>query len=149
MEQDKFMLSATIILAALAILFAIIGVATPGWPFGNFSLLTCGINCSYDVKAAGALLIIAIIFLFIAGLLAIMFLQRYVQNTNDKIKVATLALLVISVIFIVAAYSCPLYKQSASYYSYHLAVTAGILASLSTMFFTYWLGRRSVFMTIN
>jgi hypothetical protein len=144
MEQNVFMLSATIILGALAALFAIIGVATPGWPFSNNPLFGCGARCSYNSTAAGVLLIIAIVFLVAAGLLTVMFLQKYIASTADRIKAVTLALLVIAVIFIVSAYSCALYNGNANFYSYHLTVTAGILAFLSTMFFTYWLGRVSV-----
>jgi hypothetical protein len=144
MEQNVFMLSATTILGALAALFAIIGVATPGWPYNKNQLLGCGATCDYNYTAAGVLLIIAIVFLIIAGLLAVMFLQRYIASPADRIKALALALLVIAVIFIVSAYSCTLYRQNYNYYSYHLTVTAGILAFLSTIFFTYWIGRTSV-----
>lgn len=144
MEQTTFMLLATIVSAALALLFAIIGVATPGWPSTNTRLFDCS-GCPYNSTAIGVLLIIAIIFLFIAGVVAILFLQRILQRSLDLIKLLVLVLLLISGIFIVAAYSTVFHIKGTNVYSYHLAVTAGVLTFLSALFFSYFMGRTSVY----
>jgi membrane protease YdiL (CAAX protease family) len=141
MEQNVFMLLATAVLGALAILFAIIGVATRAWPIGTIALFNCGNQCDYRHTAAGVLLIIAIVALAIASILTIMFLRRLISHFSDRIKAFVLSLIVLSGILIVTAYSITLPN---AYYSYHLAVTAGILVFLSAISFTYFCGHTSV-----
>jgi len=141
MEQDAFMLLAAAVLGTLATLFAIIGVATRAWTGSNIGLFNLVSNSERNFTAAGVLLIIAIVILAIAILFTVMFLKRLINKSSDKIKFLVLALFILAVIFIVSAYSRAV---AISLYSYHLTVTAGALAFLSTIFFTYWLGRASV-----
>jgi hypothetical protein len=140
MEQNTFTLLTTLVFAAIATLFTILAVALTGWP-GGIQLFNCGNLCPIGYTAAGVLLIIAIIILTVAIVFTVMFWRGLISNSSDKIKGIALALFVISNIFIVAAYSR---ITSPEFYSYHLAVTAGIFTFLSSILFTYWLGRTSV-----
>jgi hypothetical protein len=127
-------------LTAFATLFTILGVALPGWNVGQSSLFNCGIvRCSDNSIAAGALLIIAIVFLVIAIALTIMFARRSTGDTPHIIKGILLALLIIAAIFIVIAYSrvIPPYNS----YSYHLTATASILTFCAALIVAYWFGR--------
>ena len=144
MEQTRATLLATIVLAGLALFFAIIGVATPGW-VDKSRLFNCGESCPNNNISAGALLIIAIIFLFVCVLVAVMILQRFIDSSADLIKFLLLFLLLISGIFIVAAYSSVFLLKDSNNYSYHLSVTAGVLTFVSALFFSYYVGRTSVF----
>lgn len=141
MEQNKVMLLVTAVFGALAILFAIIGVATEGWPSTKTQLFRLGNVGGYNYTAAGVLLIIGIVFTAIAILLAILFLTQFISSSADRIKGLALALLVLAGIFIVAAYSRAVFTD---FYSYHLAVTSGTLVFVSTIFFTYWIGHTSI-----
>lgn len=145
MEQTAFTLLATIASAALALLFAIIGVAAPGW-LGGARLFNCGVSCPNNNIAAGVLLIIAIVFLFLSVVAAVILRLRYAENQADFIKFVVLFLLFIASIFIVAAYSSVYLIKGYKNYSYHLSTTAGVLAFLSTLFFSYYMGRSSVFL---
>jgi putative Mn2+ efflux pump MntP len=139
MEQNTFALLTTLVLAAIATLFTILAVALPGWPLGR--LLNCGIACPSNYIAAGVLLIIAIVLLTVAIAFTVMFWRGLISNSSDKIKGIVLALFVICNIFIVTAYSRVINPEV---YSYHLAAAAGSLTFVSSILFTYWLGRTSV-----
>jgi len=139
MEQNTFALLTTLVLAAVATLFTILAVALPGWPLGR--LLNCVTACPSDYIAAGVLLIIAIILLTVAIAFTVMFWRGLISNSSDKIKGIVLAFFVVSNILIVAAYSRVIIPE---FYSYHLAVTASSLTFVSSILFTYWLGRTSV-----
>ncbi len=138
------MLLAAAVCAALAAIFALIGVATPGWRSGSGSevqLFNCGTQCNYNSIAAGVLLIIAIVILVVSSLIIILFLRKFISNPTDRMKGPLLSSLLIAGIFIVSAYSRPV---DGGYYSYHLSVTAGTMTFFSAIFFTYWVGRNSV-----
>ncbi|CAF0891116.1 unnamed protein product [Adineta steineri] len=143
MEQNSLTLLITIVLAAVGILFTIIGVATPGWGAlsGRVSLFRCGSPCVFNYTAAGVLLLIAILFLVIAIVFTLMFWRGMISNSSDIIKSIVLVLFVVAAIFITVAYSR---ATLSNFYSYHIAVTAGNLVFLSALSFAYWLGRTSV-----
>ncbi|CAF0753554.1 unnamed protein product [Adineta ricciae] len=126
MEQNTFLLLLTSILAAIATIFSIVGVATDGW-FGSSNLFA---NSNTDRTAAGALVIISLI-----------------SNSADKIKSIVLGLLVGASILIIIACSRTIAAAATAIqvkdFSYHLATTSGILAFLSAIVFAHWLGRTS------
>jgi len=141
MEQNVVMLLGSGIFAALAALFSIIAVATPGWSGCHTGIFSCG---KY-YTATGALLIISIIMLTIIFLCIAMFFRGILSNTADKIKIVVVLLLFLSGIFIVSGYSSPLHDGEVSrIYSYHLAVAAGIFTYISTILFTFYAGHTSV-----
>ncbi|CAF1127760.1 unnamed protein product [Adineta steineri] len=140
MEQNSLTLLISIVLAAVGILFTIIGVATPGWA-GSINLFRCGSRCPLNYTAAGVLLLLAILFLVIAIVFTLMFWRGMISNSSDIIKNIVLFLFLLAAIFITVAYSR---AMPSGLYSYHIAVTAGNLVFLSALAFTYWLGRTSV-----
>ena len=142
MEQNVVMLLGSGIFAALAALFSIIAVATPGWSGCHTGIFSCG---KY-YTATGALLIISIIMLTIIFLCIAMFFRGILSNTADKIKIVVVLVLFLSGIFIVSGYSSPLHNKDvfSTIYSYHLAVAAGIFTYISTILFTFYAGHTSV-----
>ncbi|UJR27082.1 hypothetical protein I4U23_008384 [Adineta vaga] len=137
MEQNAFTLLLSSILAGIATILTIIGVSTNGWP-GRQQLFAYHTS---NLTAAGVLLIISIFFLAISIVFMLMFWRGMISNASDKVKSVVLVFLIIASIFIVIAYSRPASKE---FFSYHLSVSGGILAFLSAIIFTYWLGRTSV-----
>ncbi len=139
------MLLAAAVFGALAAIFALIGVATPGWPSSDVSyriqLFNCGGLCKYSYTAAGVLLIIAIVILVISSVIIILFLRKFISNPTDRMKGPLFFFLIIAGVFIVSSYSRAV---DGVYYSYHLSVSAGIMTFFSAIFFTYWVGRNSV-----
>lgn len=144
MEQNVFMLLATIVCGIFAVFFAIIGVATDGWrnPFNDnkTQLFPWGNQLEHNYTATGILLIISIVMTAIATLCTIMFLLEFINNSANRIKAFVLFLFVLSGILIAAAYSRAVATR---FYSYHMSVTAGTLTFLSMIFFTYWIGYNS------
>ena len=143
MEQNTFLLLLTSILAAIATLFSIVAVATNGW-FGSGNLFT---SSNTDRTAAGALLIIGIVFLALSTVLNLMFWRGLISNSADKVKSVVLGLLVGASILIIVAYSRVIATAAVAMqvkdFSYQLATTSGILAFLSAIVFAHWLGRTS------
>jgi hypothetical protein len=133
MEQKVVILLTAAVFGCFAILFTIIGVATPGW--GGRQLLNCGSNCATgSPTGAGILLMIAIVALMIAVIFTLLFARQLFAN-SELIKGIVLALFVFAAIFIIVAYSSVDHKT----YGYRLTVTASILSFLSAIVFTYWL----------
>ncbi|CAF1670758.1 unnamed protein product [Adineta ricciae] len=143
MEQNTFLLLLTSILAAIATIFSIVGVATDGW-FGSSNLFA---NSNTDRTAAGALVIISIVFLTVSNVLNLVFWRGLISNSADKIKSIVLGLLVGASILIIIACSRTIAAAATAIqvkdFSYHLATTSGILAFLSAIVFAHWLGRTS------
>lgn len=100
-------------------------------------------GCKYYI-AAGVLLIFSIILLTGALLLIVMFLRGILKNESGRIKAVVLVLLFIGGIFIISGYSSPQHQPGNNYYSYHLAVAAGIFTYISTIFFAYYAGHTSI-----
>ncbi|CAF1465120.1 unnamed protein product [Adineta ricciae] len=143
MEQNTFLLLLTSILAAIATIFSIVGVATDGW-FSSSNLFA---SSNTDRTAAGALLIISIVLLALSTVLDLMFWRGLISNSADRVKCVVLGLLVSASILIIIAYSRAIAAAAAVIqvkdFSYHLATTSGVLAFLSAVVFAHWLGRTS------
>jgi len=141
MQQNTFMLLATVIFGTVATFFAIIGVASSGWPPNKVALFNWNNRNGFNYASAGVLLVIAIVILIIAILFTILFQREFIKEPSERIKGLLLACFVLAGIFMIAGYSRAVLI---GFYSYHLSVIAGILTFFSAIFFTYWLGRTSV-----
>ena len=136
-EQNSLVLLLSIFLAAVATLLAIIGVSTDGWP-GSKQLFKYHWS---DTTAAGVLLLISIVLLALAALFTVMFWRGIISNAADRMKSLILVFLISAAILITVAYVHPFHAKQ---FSLHLSVAASVLAFLSAVMFSFWLGRTSM-----
>jgi membrane protein DedA with SNARE-associated domain len=141
MEQNIIYLFAASLCSALAAFFSIIGVSTPGWSSIGQRLFKCNHYC-HESTTIGVLLIIAILLLVVTTLVCVAFARRFVTQPTNIMQSVLFLLPFIATIIIVVAYSRALAGDAG--YSYQLTVISGVFAFLSTIFITYWVGRRSM-----
>ena len=123
----------------IALFFTILGVSTPGWG-GDYTLFGCS-TCGGRAIAIGVLLIFVMFILMIAVSLIVLIARRRINNPSPLLRISVLALLIVATIFTIIAYSQAL--SSIAFYSYHVTVTAGVFAYISTICFAYWAGSTS------
>ena len=123
-----------VLIACLALIFAIISIATSGW--GGRNLLKDGSNHLSTIVFA----FLAIISLILGIIFIVLFAKRLITSFSKTVKLSGVFLLALGGIFIVIAYMSysPYFSSN---YSYYLMVTAGILAFISSIFTAFWLGR--------
>jgi hypothetical protein len=136
MEQHAVSLLVAAVLLAVSILFTIIALATPGW-YGthNYRLFR-----DTDTTTAGVLLVLAVILLGVCLILLLVIARRLVPQPPNLLKGLLLGFAVVAAIFIVAAYADLTVGVLGKAYSYQLTVVSGILAFLSAIIISYWLG---------
>jgi hypothetical protein len=123
-----------VIIACVALLFAIISVASSGWNGRNL-MKNCG-NC----LGTTVLAFLGILFLILGIISTILFANRLITSFSTGIKVSGVLLFAIAGIFIVAAYTS-INSHNPNNYSYYLMVTAGIFSFISSIIVAFWLGR--------
>ena len=123
-----------VILACLALLFAIISLATSGWNGRNLMK-----NCS-DCLSTTILVFLAIVCLVLGIVSIILFARRLITSFSTAIKVSGVLLLALAGIFIVAAYAS-YGRHVTNQYGYYLMITAGIFTFISSILAAFWLGR--------
>lgn len=123
-----------VLIACLALLFAIISIATSGW--GGRSLLKDGSNHLSTIVLA----FFAILSLILGIIFTVLFAKRLITSFSKVVKFSGVLLLALAGVFIVAAYMS-FSPYVSSNYSYYLMVTAGIFTFISSIFAAFWLGR--------
>jgi predicted acyltransferase len=123
-----------ILVACLALLFAIISVAASGW--GGRHLLK---NCN-DCLGTTILAFLGILCLIFGIIFTILFAKRLITSFSIGIKVSGVLLLALAGIFIVAAYAS-IDPHNPNNYSYYLMITAGVFTFLASIIAAFWLGQ--------
>jgi hypothetical protein len=125
----------SVVIACLALLFAILSLATAGWSGRNL-IKNCGTYCI----STTILSFFGIFFLALGIVATILFATRLVTSFSTTIKLSAILLFAIAAIFIVSAYaSYTTYNQNN--YGYYLMMIAGILANISSIIVAFWLGQ--------
>jgi hypothetical protein len=127
----------SVVIACVALLFAIISVATSGWDGG--SLIKNGNNFLSTI----ILSFFAIFFLLLGILSTILFAKRLITSFSTAIKVSSVLLFALAGIFIVAAY-VSYSPHKPNHYGYYLMVTAGVFTFISSIIVAFWLGQNWV-----
>ncbi|CAF1274078.1 unnamed protein product [Adineta steineri] len=123
-----------VILACFALLFAIIGIVTPGWN---------GINIIKNSQRHLSTIVLCFIaiFLIILGIIAlVLFARRLITSFSSGIKMSAVIILALAGIFIVIAYSC-INPYRSNNYSYYLMTIAAIFTFIASIVSAFWLGR--------
>lgn len=124
----------SLVIACLALLFAIISVAAPGWN-GRSLMKNCN-NC----LSTTILSFLGIILLILGIISTILFAKRLITSFSTSIKVSAVLLFTFAGIFFVAAYAS--YSgHVVNNYSYYLMITASIFTFISSIIISFWLGR--------
>jgi hypothetical protein len=123
-----------VVLACVALLFAIISVGAPGW--NGRSLMK---NCN-GCLGTTVLSFLAIIFLILGIISTILFARRLITSFSIAIKVSAVLLFTLAGIFIVAAYTSYI-PHNPNNYSYYLMVTSGVFTFISSIIIAFWLGQ--------
>jgi hypothetical protein len=123
-----------VIIACVALLFAIISIASSGWSGRNLMK-----NCN-GCLGTTILAFLGILFLILGIISTILFAKRLITSFSTGIKVSGVLLLALAGIFIVAAYTS-FNHHTPNNYSYYLMVTAGVFTFISSIIVAFWLGR--------
>src|SRR5262249_32096931 len=102
-----------VIIACVALLFAIISVAAPGW-YGTSLMKNC-----HGCLSTTVLSFFGIFFLILGIISTILFAKRLITSFSNTIKVSAIILFTLAGIFIVAAYTS-IISHNPNNYSYYL-----------------------------
>ena len=122
------------IIAGVAALFTLIGLATPKWLSNGFGLWNCKHVCS---TSTATLTILALLFLVAAVVLLVLLLLRLFSRS---FRILPVALLFIATLFLLISTANYLRHFGLVGYSYELVVTAHALAFIASMILAFWFG---------
>ncbi|CAF1303099.1 unnamed protein product [Adineta steineri] len=132
--SDSTILTVTTIGAALAALFALIGLTTPKWLRTGYGLWNCNNVCS---TPTAVLTVLALIFLVISSILLIILLMRLFPR---KLRFIPLGFLIIATLFLLISTATYLRQFRVVGYSFELIVTAHAFAFLASVLLAFWYG---------
>ena len=124
-----------VVFACIALLFAIVSLATSGWNGHN---VVKGRGKTYlDVTVLSFL---AIFFLILGIISMILFATQLITSFSSVIKASAIVLLALAEVFLVAAYTS-FFTYNSKNYGYYLMITSGILTFISSIIAAFWVGR--------
>lgn len=122
-----------ILCACIALLLAIISIASSGWN-GRYLLKNCD-GCIGTI----ILSFIGIFFIVLAIISTILFAKRLITSFSLIIKLSSVLLFILAGIFIIFAYTTYI-RYSSNNYSYYLMAIAAIFTFISANLMSFWLG---------
>lgn len=125
----------SIFLSIVALIFALIGLLTPGW-FGQSLIRQCSDRCQTPIVLCS----MALIFLFLSILGTFLFARRLIQSFSSIIRIGAILCLTLASIFLVSTYLTYAPSYASNGYSYYLLVTSSMLAFLSSIVLSFWFG---------
>jgi len=132
--NESTILTTTVIIVTIAVIFTLIGIATPKWLKTGHGLWNCNHVCS---SSAAALAIIGLL-LLIASIIFMIILLIHLLPRN--FRSLPLGLLILATLFLLAATASYLRQLNYTAYSYELMITAHVLAFLASVLLAFWFG---------
>jgi hypothetical protein len=127
-------LATSAVITGIAVIFAIIGLATPKWLTTGHGLWNCPRVCSLS---AAALAIIGLLLLIASIILIIV---HFIRSLPQKFRVLPLVLLIVATLFLLATTASYLRQMGITDYSFELMVTAHVFAFLASVLLAFWFG---------
>lgn len=132
--KESLLLVASAVVAAIAIAFAAVGLATPRWLDDGRGLWNCDSVCT---TTGAVLAIMGLAFLTVSLLSMIILLVGLLPH---RFRLIPLVLLILATVFLLATPAGYLRSLGKIGYSFELMVVAHALAYLASVLLAFWLG---------